>query len=73
MFVRFIGCNCFVQQSLGLRFVIKSQPALIIHTGNCIPVCAPLISSVQNVEFLLIHNCPLIYSVSDGRGKEQCI
>lgn len=73
MFVRFIGFNCFVQQSLGLRFVIKSQPALIIHTGNSIPVCVPLISSVQNAEFPLIHNCPLIYSVSDGRGKEQCI
>lgn len=43
-----------MQQGLGLRFVIKSQPALIVHTGKCVPVCAPLISSFQNAEFLLI-------------------
>lgn len=54
MLICFIGWHCFVQQGLGLRFVIKSQPALIVHTGKCVPVCAPLISSFQNAEFLLI-------------------
>lgn len=43
-----------MEQGLGLGFIMKSQPALIVHTGKRIPVYVPLIASFQNAEFLLI-------------------
>lgn len=50
----FVECNCFVEQGLGLRSAVKSQPVLIVHSGKCIPVCGPLIASFQNAGFLII-------------------
>lgn len=50
----FTGRTCFVEHGLGLGFIMKSQPALIVHPGKRIPIDVPLITTFQNAEFLLI-------------------
>lgn len=53
MLICFAWRTCFVEQALGLGFVMKAEPALIVHTGNRIPgipVYVPPITSFQNAE-----------------------